>query len=60
VVFKIDPSGIGSVLYTFLNGTEGGYPNDSLVGDEAGNLYGTATSGGDPTCSCGVVFKITP
>jgi uncharacterized repeat protein (TIGR03803 family) len=28
--------------------------------DRAGNLYGTASGGGDPNCSCGVVFKMTP
>ncbi len=25
-----------------------------------GSLYGTTSAGGDPTCSCGVVFKMTP
>ncbi|HEX3821140.1 MAG TPA: hypothetical protein VHW45_12450 [Candidatus Sulfotelmatobacter sp.] len=38
-------------------GTDGGFPN-SLIRDAAGNLYGTATLGGDPTCGCVVVFKI--
>jgi uncharacterized repeat protein (TIGR03803 family) len=28
--------------------------------DNLGNLYGTASAGGDPTCSCGVIFTITP
>jgi hypothetical protein len=28
--------------------------------DEEGNLYGTTTGGGDPTCRCEVVFKVTP
>ena len=60
VVFKLDPSGKETVLYTFLNGSGGGYPNGDLIMDSAGILYGTTTSGGDPTCMCGVVFRITP
>ena len=28
--------------------------------DNQGNLYGTASAGGDPVCDCGVVFKMTP
>jgi uncharacterized repeat protein (TIGR03803 family) len=27
--------------------------------DQHGDIYGTTTAGGDPTCNCGVVFKIT-
>jgi uncharacterized repeat protein (TIGR03803 family) len=30
----------------------------TLVQDADGNLYGTADHGGDPNCSCGLVFKI--
>lgn len=60
VIFKIDPSGHETVLYTFLNLTDGGYPSGNLIMDPAGNLYGTTSSGGDPTCQCGVVFKFTP
>jgi uncharacterized repeat protein (TIGR03803 family) len=58
-VFKIDPSGSETVLYNFKAGTtDGGGPFDAPVRDEAGNLYGTTAYGGDPTCSCGTVFKI--
>jgi hypothetical protein len=28
--------------------------------DAEGNLYGTTTGGGDPACSCEVLFTITP
>jgi uncharacterized repeat protein (TIGR03803 family) len=29
------------------------------VRDSEGNLYGTTSTGGDPTCHCGTVFKLT-
>jgi uncharacterized repeat protein (TIGR03803 family) len=66
VVFKVDPRGRESVLYTFTGGADGGIPEGPLVRDEQGNLYGTTVEGGDfdsLTCptyknGCGVVFKI--
>jgi len=61
-VFKLDKTGKETVLYSFTGGTDGASPVAGLVRDSAGNLYGTATFGGDPLCSggCGVVFKIAP
>ena len=58
VVFKVDPAGKETVLYTFTGGTDGANPQGNLLLDERGNLYGTAFGGGDPTCQCGVVFKV--
>jgi uncharacterized repeat protein (TIGR03803 family) len=62
VVYKLDTAGTQTVLHAFSGGTDGAYPDDSLVLDSGGNLYGTASAGGDRTgCSangCGVVFKI--
>jgi uncharacterized repeat protein (TIGR03803 family) len=58
VVFKLDPRGQYSVLPTFKGGTGGANPQASLNLDLLGNLYGTTTTGGDPTCNCGTVFKI--
>ncbi len=61
-VFKVDKSGNETVLYSFKGGADGLQPVAGLVRDEAGNLYGTTLSGGDPGCGggfgCGVVFKI--
>jgi len=60
VVFKLDPTGNQTVLYSFTGGPDGGFPSAGLVRDRAGNLYGTTTGGGDPSCGCGVVFKLEP
>lgn len=61
-VFKISPSGEETTLYTFTDGADGAWPSAGLVMDSAGNLYGTATLGGDLNCGqglgCGTVFKI--
>lgn len=64
VVFKLDPSGKETVLYSFGGGADGASPTAGLAMDTAGNLYGTALRGGVVPCSglsvgCGVVFKLT-
>jgi hypothetical protein len=53
------------VLYSFGNGADGGFPDGALVFDKSGNLYGTASGGGNTsgTCTsfgCGVVFELQP
>jgi uncharacterized repeat protein (TIGR03803 family) len=60
-VFKVDPSGNETVLYTFNDGMDGGYPLGGLARDSQGNLYGTTQGGGRISdCFCGVVFKLDP
>jgi uncharacterized repeat protein (TIGR03803 family) len=64
-VFKIDPTGKESVLYSFTGSTDGKFPTGRLFLDAAGNLYGTASEGGFVNCDngtdgCGVVFKVDP
>jgi uncharacterized repeat protein (TIGR03803 family) len=62
-VFKLTTNGKLKVLHTFIGGSDGANPL-GLVRDAAGNLFGTASGGGDPDCTvgglpgCGVVFKI--
>jgi len=60
-VFRLSPNSDGtwseSVLYSFTNGADGGYPRQGVVPDWRGRLYGVAT-GGAPPCSCGTVFEI--
>ncbi len=50
-----------TTLYNFKGQGEGGTPSGVLSMDKAGNLYGTASTGGNMTCSpsCGTVFKLT-
>ena len=58
VVYKIDPMGRETVLYSFKGGSDGAYPNPVIL-DAAGNLYGTTTNGGG-AANAGVVFKVDP
>jgi uncharacterized repeat protein (TIGR03803 family) len=61
VVFKITPSGMLTVVYSFCSKTgckDGAGPNAALVQATDGNFYGTTTYGG--ANDGGEVFKITP
>jgi uncharacterized repeat protein (TIGR03803 family) len=63
VVFKINSSGHESILYKFKGAGDGGFPVAAVLQDSKGNIYGTASAGGNfKSCEagCGVVFKITP
>src|SRR5690348_9947018 len=55
---------IERVIYKFLGGSKGKWPNGPLVFDSDGNAYGVAASGGTMTdCNgqgCGLVYKISP
>ena len=54
------------VLYSFTGGADGANPYAGLTMDAAGNLYGTANTGGytGGNCAsnlgCGTVFKLSP
>jgi uncharacterized repeat protein (TIGR03803 family) len=64
ITYKVTPSVGESVLHSFTGGADGGIPMASPVLDATGNLYGTASGGGDLTCSqgggngCGTVWKL--
>jgi uncharacterized repeat protein (TIGR03803 family) len=73
-VFKLTPpatqGGVWteSVLWAFTGGTDGGFPNSSLIFDSTGALYSTTAYGGgtQDICGgaieygCGTAFKLTP
>jgi uncharacterized repeat protein (TIGR03803 family) len=48
-----------TVLYSFSDSADGGRPGEPLVRTKSGTLYGATDEGGDPMCSCGVIFKLT-
>lgn len=70
-IFRIDASGTFTQLHAFTGGAEGGVPFSSLIQAGDGDFYGTATAGGNSSCSvtasgenyptyigCGTVFKM--
>jgi len=63
-VFKLTPGANGkwkeTILHSFTLGSGGLGPGAGVVMDKTGNLYGTASAGGNKDCSCGVVFELAP
>jgi uncharacterized repeat protein (TIGR03803 family) len=72
-IFKVSPTGVETVLYSFCSSPkcpDGASPAAGVVLDKNGNLYGTASAGGNlnQNCpwgpneigSCGVVFELKP
>jgi uncharacterized repeat protein (TIGR03803 family) len=58
VVYKLNPSGVQTVLYTFTGAADGANPYAGVIADADGNLYGTASAGG--SANAGVVYKLDP
>jgi uncharacterized repeat protein (TIGR03803 family) len=58
VIFKLNTSGVETVIFNFSGGTDGKFPHGSLILDAKGNLYGTTREGGASTY--GTVFKMSP
>lgn len=69
-VFELSGSGgtwTEKILWNFTCGNDGAYPYTAVVFDSAGNLYGTASAGGDQICTlnggeagCGTVYELSP
>jgi uncharacterized repeat protein (TIGR03803 family) len=65
-IWKLSRNGsqwVESILYNFNGSGDGSGPESGVILDSAGNLYGTATMGGDLTCGaglgCGTVFELS-
>jgi uncharacterized repeat protein (TIGR03803 family) len=56
-VYKVSKTGKETVLYTFMGGSDGYYPDAGVVMDAEGNLYGTTDYGGSN--DLGVVYKVS-
>jgi uncharacterized repeat protein (TIGR03803 family) len=59
-VFELDPTGLHTVVYSFLDNSDGAAPN-SLIRDIAGNLYGATWNGGQgcpQLAGCGTIFEL--
>ena len=56
VIFRVDKFGNETVLYNFSGGSDGKAPMAGLIGDAAGNIYGTTEYGG--ISGIGTVFKL--
>jgi uncharacterized repeat protein (TIGR03803 family) len=60
-IFKLARTGEETVLYSFTGGSDGCIPEEGMILDAAGNLYGvTFQGGGNGLCDMGfgVVFKL--
>jgi len=62
-VYRLTPAASGyseTVLHSFAGGRDGSRPYYGLAAGKGGNLYGTASVGGNERCSggCGVVFEV--
>jgi len=55
-LFKLNAAGKYKVLHSFAGGVDGANPIPSLKRDAHGNLYGTASAGGD--FNLGIVFEL--
>lgn len=56
VVYKLNPAGQETMLFSFPGGDQGGYPAAAVLLDPQGNLYGTTYG----EAQGGVVFKLDP
>jgi len=67
-VFELSPvtggGWTGSVLHSFTDEDDGGYPQSGLLLDQSGNLYGTTSSPCSgyiyPFVGCGNVYELSP
>jgi uncharacterized repeat protein (TIGR03803 family) len=63
IVFRLAGKQTGyseEILYSFTAGTDGGFPQDGLVANARGDLFGTTPGGGASGCGagCGTVYEL--
>lgn len=58
-LYEIDPQG-NARLAVRLTQETGGETMSSLLSASDGMLYNVATTGGDPRCSCGTIYRFDP
>ena len=62
-VYQLRPTHSGQweeeVLWSFEGDWDGAWPISHLNLDADGNLYGTTSEGGDESCYCGTIFRLT-
>jgi uncharacterized repeat protein (TIGR03803 family) len=56
VIFKLDTTGVETVLHEFTGTPDGAFPVAALIQDAIGNFYGTTSTGG--TANLGTIFKL--
>lgn len=61
-IFGLNPDGTGFVLLKAFTGNDGKYPEAGLIQARNGILYGTTSSGGNPSLllGAGTVFQMDP
>jgi uncharacterized repeat protein (TIGR03803 family) len=63
-VFELSPVAGGqwsfAGVYVFQGGSDGEFPDGSLIFDASGNVYGTTETGGNATTPRGTVFELSP
>jgi uncharacterized repeat protein (TIGR03803 family) len=59
-VYRVDPTGKFTVLYSFQGKSDGANPQGPLVRDADGNLYGAATAVDSGGTIKGKIFKLAP
>jgi uncharacterized repeat protein (TIGR03803 family) len=57
LVYEFSSGGQYDILHNFAGGNDGATPQDKLIQDAEGNLYGTTLSGGSD--SAGTVFEVS-